>query len=100
MRIKVDLSCSFCGQPQDAVRKLIAGPTVFICDACVDVCRDIIRDDERFERRQRLASASAASGPDASLMQLLDRVAELPVPEQWALVTEVLARLRDGALDR
>ena len=39
------LRCSFCGKAQSEVRKLIAGPTVFICDECVDVCRDIIADD-------------------------------------------------------
>lgn len=39
------LACSFCGKTQNEVRKLIAGPTVFICDACVDLCLDIIRED-------------------------------------------------------
>jgi ClpX C4-type zinc finger protein len=36
------LACSFCGKTQDEVRKLIAGPTVFICDECIDLCNDII----------------------------------------------------------
>jgi ATP-dependent Clp protease ATP-binding subunit ClpX len=39
------LYCSFCGKSQHEVRKLIAGPTVFICDECVDLCLDIIRED-------------------------------------------------------
>ena len=39
---KNTLYCSFCGKSQHEVRKLIAGPTVFICDECVDVCVDII----------------------------------------------------------
>jgi len=39
------LRCSFCNKDQNDVRKLIAGPTVFICDECVDVCNDIIADD-------------------------------------------------------
>ncbi len=43
------LRCSFCNKDQHDVRKLIAGPTVFICDECVDVCNDIIADDNRFE---------------------------------------------------
>lgn len=39
------LYCSFCGQSQHEVRKLIAGPSVFICDECVDLCNDIIREE-------------------------------------------------------
>ena len=39
------LYCSFCGKSQHEVRKLIAGPSVFICDECVDLCIDIIRED-------------------------------------------------------
>ena len=49
------LRCSFCNKDQSDVRKLIAGPTVFICDECVEVCNDIIADDHRFENKsQRL----------------------------------------------
>ncbi|HUF22497.1 MAG TPA: ATP-dependent Clp protease ATP-binding subunit ClpX [Vicinamibacterales bacterium] len=44
------LRCSFCNKDQNDVRKLIAGPTVFICDECVEVCNDIIADDNRAER--------------------------------------------------
>ena len=39
------LYCSFCGKSQHEVRKLIAGPNVFICDECVDLCNDIIREE-------------------------------------------------------
>lgn len=39
------LYCSFCGKSQDEVRKLIAGPSVFVCDECVDLCNDIIREE-------------------------------------------------------
>jgi len=39
------LYCSFCGKSQHEVRKLIAGPSVFICDECVDLCNDIITDE-------------------------------------------------------
>jgi hypothetical protein len=45
------LRCSFCNKDQNDVRKLIAGPTVFICDECVEVCNDIIADDNRFDSR-------------------------------------------------
>ena len=47
------LRCSFCNKDQSDVRKLIAGPTVFICDECVEVCNDIIADDHRFENRSQ-----------------------------------------------
>ena len=57
------LRCSFCNKDQNDVRKLIAGPTVFICDECVDVCNDIIADDNRSE---------TGTGPRSSL----------PVPQE------------------
>ncbi|PHS23990.1 MAG: ATP-dependent Clp protease ATP-binding subunit ClpX, partial [Robiginitomaculum sp.] len=44
---KNTLYCSFCGKSQHEVRKLIAGPTVFICDECVELCMDIIRDEAK-----------------------------------------------------
>jgi ATP-dependent Clp protease ATP-binding subunit ClpX len=47
------LRCSFCNKDQNDVRKLIAGPTVFICDECVEVCNDIIADDNKFDRGTR-----------------------------------------------
>src|SRR5574342_359837 len=49
------LRCSFCNKDQNDVRKLIAGPTVFICDECVEVCNDIIADDNKFDRGARSA---------------------------------------------
>ena len=51
------LYCSFCGKSQHEVRKLIAGPSVFVCDECVELCNDIIREEleEKQERsRDRL----------------------------------------------
>src|ERR1700709_30017 len=44
---KRTLYCSFCGKSQHEVRKLIAGPTVFICDECVELCNDIIREETK-----------------------------------------------------
>ena len=41
------LYCSFCGKSQHEVRKLIAGPTVFICDECVELCMDIIKEENK-----------------------------------------------------
>ena len=58
------LYCSFCGKSQHEVRKLIAGPSVFICDECVDLCNDIIREEIRGEQ-------STKGGAD-----------DLPVPQE------------------
>ncbi|HEU5337793.1 MAG TPA: ClpX C4-type zinc finger protein, partial [Sulfuricaulis sp.] len=44
------LYCSFCGKSQHEVRKLIAGPSVFVCDECVELCNDIIREEVQEEK--------------------------------------------------
>ena len=44
---KETLFCSFCGKNQKEVKKLIAGPTVFVCDECVELCMDIIKEDNK-----------------------------------------------------
>jgi len=41
-----DSRCSFCGKRQNQVRKLIAGPGVFICDSCVELCNEVIHDED------------------------------------------------------
>ncbi len=48
------LRCSFCGKSQDEVRKLIAGPNVYICDECIELCNDIIA--EEYEREEEITS--------------------------------------------
>ena len=50
-----DLSCSFCGKTQREFKKLIAGPSVYICDECVTLCRDIISEEQVREVRQGVA---------------------------------------------
>ena len=54
----IALKCSFCGKTQNEVKKLIAGPTVYICDECVELCNDIIEEEweeERIENFKKLA---------------------------------------------
>lgn len=51
-----DLVCSFCGKSQDEVKKLIAGPTVYICDECIELCNDIIAEEFEKEEASRLDS--------------------------------------------
>ena len=65
------LYCSFCGKSQHEVRKLIAGPSVFVCDECVELCNDIIREE--------MQEKSAGGG------------SKLPKPQE---IKDVLAYLR------
>jgi ATP-dependent Clp protease ATP-binding subunit ClpX len=51
---KNTLYCSFCGKSQHEVKKLIAGPTVFICDECVELCMDIIKEENKSSINQKL----------------------------------------------
>ena len=63
------LRCSFCGKGQDDVRKLIAGPTVYICDECIELCNDIIA--EEWEDK-RVKNAAALPKP-AEIKSILDQ---------------------------
>jgi len=47
------LHCSFCGKSQDEVRKLIAGPTVYICDECIGLCNEIIAEESQRSPKRR-----------------------------------------------
>ena len=48
------LRCSFCSKSQSEVRKLIAGPNVYICDECIEICTDIISEERDIEERSEL----------------------------------------------
>ncbi len=52
------LYCSFCGKSQHEVRKLIAGPSVFICDECIDLCNDIIREEMQGDESAKLVKSN------------------------------------------
>jgi len=65
---KNTLYCSFCGKSQHEVRKLIAGPTVFICDECVELCMDIIRE----ETKNNLVKSSDGVPTPRDICQILD----------------------------
>ena len=58
------LYCSFCGKSQHEVKKLIAGPSVFICDECIELCNDIIRDEVAAEAEQSRPSRSDLPTPN------------------------------------
>ena len=65
------LYCSFCGKSQHEVKKLIAGPSVFICDECIDLCNDIIRDEQ-------VTTPGGQAGDDTTL----------PTPQEIAAILD------------
>jgi ATP-dependent Clp protease ATP-binding subunit ClpX len=65
-----NLVCSFCGKSQDEVRKLIAGPTVYICDECIDLCNDIIA--EECDHDENISSSSNVPKP-VEIKRVLDQ---------------------------
>lgn len=65
---KNTLYCSFCGKSQHEVRKLIAGPTVFICDECVELCMDIIRE----ENKSSMVKSGEGIPTPVEIMEVLD----------------------------
>lgn len=65
----INLSCSFCGKSQREVRKLIAGPTVYICDECIELCNDIIAEDTT---RVRSGMDRMGVPKPAEIKQILD----------------------------
>ncbi|GKS68748.1 ATP-dependent Clp protease ATP-binding subunit ClpX [Nitrosomonas sp. PY1] len=65
------LYCSFCGKSQHEVRKLIAGPSVFICDECIDLCNDIIREEIQNDEASKLVKSDLPVPREIS--QILDQ---------------------------
>ena len=65
------LYCSFCGKSQHEVRKLIAGPSVFICDECIDLCNDIIREEASTDPGQKAAKSDLPSPHE--ICEILDQ---------------------------
>src|SRR5512137_1299432 len=64
------LYCSFCGKSQHEVRKLIAGPSVFICDECIELCNDIIREENTTEKGGKSAKSDLPTPRE--ICQILD----------------------------
>jgi len=78
------LRCSFCNKSQRDVKKLIAGPTVYICDECVDICLDIIAEEkgtEETDGRVRLPKPVDIK----TLLVAMERVAETPDAQPFGL---------------
>src|SRR6266496_2024404 len=64
------LTCSFCGKAQKEVKKLIAGPTVYICDECIGLCNDIIA--EEIEKEEQTFGIGASVPKPAEIKAVLD----------------------------
>ncbi|ODS55431.1 MAG: hypothetical protein ABS36_09700 [Acidobacteria bacterium SCN 69-37] len=80
------MCCSFCNKAQAEVRKLIAGPSAFICDECVNVCVEMMSGDHDAAPRAVIGTAERAS--DSSIAIVTCRLCGLPVPRPEALVVE------------
>ncbi len=67
------LYCSFCGKSQHEVKKLIAGPSVFICDECIDLCNEIISDEPQAEGTTKPLAAKSGLPTPAEIKAILDQ---------------------------
>ncbi len=66
------LRCSFCGKNQDEVKKLVAGPTVYICNECVALCNDILKDDIKGDAKAGAAKSKVLVPKPAEIKGILD----------------------------
>src|SRR5262249_27647582 len=77
---------SFCNKDQHAVRKLIAGPTVFICDECIEVCNQIIADDARLVGTAPVKPANDATDVTGNSPEIRCALCRMPTITRRALV--------------
>jgi hypothetical protein len=90
----VMLVCSFCGKDQDHVRKLIAGPTVFICDECVDLCNDILEKEGGDQTGD--CAATTAVGPNLVTPRVVTRYADEDVKVSSAAAADIVYWVCEG----
>ena len=80
-----ELRCSFCGKPQSQVRRLVAGPGVYICDECIGMCEEIIRDTMPVSsREEKKAPAAAASYKSRKPKQIYDALSNYVIGQDRA----------------
>ena len=65
------IKCSFCGKSQEQVRRLVAGPGVYICDECIDLCSEIIEDE--FDEEIELSTAEEELPKPMQIKEILDQ---------------------------
>ena len=95
------IQCSFCGKTQDQVRKLVAGPDVYICDECIDLCDEIIAKEYAQEMQQQENQPAAEQGtalaenPLCIVCRLPKDIAEVVfVSERGPVCTVCIAAIR------
>ncbi len=79
------LECSFCGKTADRVRKLIAGPTVYICDECIDLCNDIIAEEYEYGDPPSDPASGSANAEEAAARPAAIRPARLRTHDRIAV---------------
>lgn len=91
------LKCSFCGKTQRSVKKLIAGPGVYICDECAMLCEEILNEEDLLELPEEIrADFAAPTIPvNKNVLSTVSRIAAVDETEAWA----VMHRLLVGALE-
>lgn len=80
---KKQLCCSFCGKPQDKVRRLVAGPDVYICDECVELCMDII-EEEFDDALENLDLEGGCNIPLLKPKEILDKLSDYVIDQEEA----------------
>ena len=94
------LYCSFCGKSQHEVRKLIAGPSVFICDECIDLCNDIIREEAQSDPNAKSSKSDLPTPQE--ICDILDQYVIDQIQAKKILSVAVYnhyKRLKSGAKD-
>ncbi len=66
------LRCSFCGKTQDEVKKLVAGPTVYICNECVALCNDILKEEDKGEAKTGQPKGKLSVPKPVDIKEVLD----------------------------
>jgi hypothetical protein len=100
----VPIACSWCGKAQDEVRTLIAGPTVYICDECIDLCNDIIAeecaDDETDKGEEELTPDNGRECALCRRLRRLDNVVYIPSLNQYFCASCVEAHVAANERDK
>ncbi len=97
---KKQLKCSFCGKPQGQVRRLIAGPDVYICDECVQLCREIIEEGIEADENEKYEAGGRLPKPKEISETLSDYVIDQDEAKKALAVAVYNHYKRIGCLDR
>ena len=99
MREVSDLRCSFCNESEHDVRKLIAGPNVFICDECIRTCIDILADDEQADARADGDDEAGKRREESRVLGSACAICGLPLLKDEALPIKERGFLCRGCVD-